>query len=70
MNDSKVLTKNDSIVITQKVLSDSDESKESVNEKNRKSLLNIVEYVVFTNLVIIEIILYMRKRKRNNVETV
>jgi hypothetical protein len=43
----------------------------NLNTKLKKSTnkkLNIIKYIIFINLLALEIILYVRKNKRNNVE--
>ena len=49
---------------------DEKKSKVNVNKEKDKNLTNIVKIVIFINVILIEFILFIKKRKRNNVERV
>lgn len=45
-------------------------SKDNVNNNKDKNIINLVKCFIFINLIVIEIILFIKKRKRDNVERV
>ena len=55
------------IITTKKVK----EIKKDIKELEKENkIINIVKYIIIFNLILIEIILFLKKRKRNNVETI